>query len=131
MWWRLVGSAVEHAADGVDFSKLFEDQEDDDEEMSSLADALALLAKMKWPKGRTTFKAAEVSAIINYEFSEMAGTLREVFAPNLAPQAMLSAKSMGRLLKKNRDAPVRHGERTLTLLSEIVDGEHSWYVRVK
>ena len=41
MWWRLIGSAVEHAAaEPIDFQDLFLVQEEDDEELLSLADAL-------------------------------------------------------------------------------------------
>ena len=55
MWWRLVGSAIEHAAAlaqrdveedkkvKVDFHKLFLAQDDEDEDSVSLADALAIM----------------------------------------------------------------------------------------
>ena len=66
MWWRLVGSAVEHAAKlttdqlepgayeaggptrpcQVDFRKLFLAREDDDEDLTSLAEALEIMLKM-------------------------------------------------------------------------------------
>ena len=49
MWWRLVGSAVEHAAkltgQELDFQQLFLAQEEDDEESASLADMLEVLVK--------------------------------------------------------------------------------------
>ena len=50
MWWRLVGSAVEHAAKladpdrEVDFQKLFLAREDDDEDTTSLAEALEIMS---------------------------------------------------------------------------------------
>ena len=49
MWWRLIGSAVEHAAElcdkVVDFQKLFLDSEEDDEESGSLAEALSAMSE--------------------------------------------------------------------------------------
>ena len=66
MWWRLVGSAVEHAArlagHELDFQKLFVAQEEDDEESASLADVLEVLVK-KWPD--KTFTANAVAGMIN------------------------------------------------------------------
>src|SRR4029077_18167826 len=57
MWWRLVGSAVEHAArlhtaskpadnekyPDIDFRTLFQTQEDDDEDSTSLAEVLVAM----------------------------------------------------------------------------------------
>jgi hypothetical protein len=61
MWWRIVGAAVEHAArlagHPFDFREAFLAMEEDDEEATSLAHALDLMAK-QWP---TTFKAVEVA----------------------------------------------------------------------
>jgi hypothetical protein len=73
-WWRLVGSAVEHAAEqhavltvddvtwmtsptppcpaqSISFRQLFLEQEDADEDAASLADVLSHMAD-KWPRGR-------------------------------------------------------------------------------
>ena len=67
MWWRLVGSAIEHAAElanpdqPIDFQTMFLDQEEEDEETSSLADILAILAK----HCPTTFTAADVATMVN------------------------------------------------------------------
>ena len=51
VWWRLIGSAVEHAAglagQELDFQNLFLSQEEDDEDSVSLADALAVM-KRRW-----------------------------------------------------------------------------------
>jgi hypothetical protein len=82
MWWRVVGSAIEHAAQlaadraepgayeaggppapcAVNFRKLFLQREDEDEDSASLADALAVLAQ--WPQ-QGGFKAAEVAELVN------------------------------------------------------------------
>jgi hypothetical protein len=80
VWWRLVGSAIEHAAgqhtshvaalafdphptcrpSEIDFKNLFLTQEEDDEESAELADALAALF-VCWP-GTKRFRAADVAA---------------------------------------------------------------------
>ena len=66
MWWRLVGSAVEYAArltgHELDFQQLFIAQEEDDEELASLADVLEILVK-EWPDKQ--FMASAVAGMIN------------------------------------------------------------------
>ena len=118
MWWRLVGSAVEHAAklagQELDFQKLFITQEEDDEESASLADVLEVLVK-KWPD---QFTASDVAGMINNpDPNEDEQTLREYLLPGALPNHVFSAKSIGKLLKKHLDEPVRSGERTLVLRS--------------
>jgi hypothetical protein len=80
MWYRLVGSAIEHAAKltkperdaqrkrdskaldpEVDFQKLFLARDDDDEDSTSLAEVLAIMAK-QWPE---TFDASQVMMLMN------------------------------------------------------------------
>jgi hypothetical protein len=67
MWWRLVGSAVEHAAElfepdcPVDFQSLFLAQDDEDEDSTSLAEALEIMLS-KWVGA---FDAADVAKAIN------------------------------------------------------------------
>jgi hypothetical protein len=78
MWWRLVGSAVEHAAKlaghELDFQKLFITQEEDDEDSASLADVLEVLVK-KWPE---QFTASDVAGMINNQYpNEDESTLRD------------------------------------------------------
>ena len=64
MWWRLIGSAVEHAAAArVDFQKLFLSQEGDEEEAASVADMLEIFEK-SWPNEQE-FAASEVAAMVN------------------------------------------------------------------
>ena len=128
-----MGSAIEYAADdAVDFRELFAGQEADDEEMTSLADALDILAT-RYPD-EEEFKAVDISNIVTDGLPyDVAPTLREVFAPELPSHATLSPKAMGRRLKKNKDAPVRFGERTLTLLSRVDPNSNDlhWRIRVK
>ena len=118
MWWRLVGSAVENAAklagQELDFQKLFITQEEDDEELASLADVLDVLVK-KWPD---QFTASDVAGMINNPSpNEDEQTLREYLLPGALPNHVFSAKSIGKLLKQHLDEPVRSGERTLVLRS--------------
>jgi hypothetical protein len=60
-WWRLVGSAVEHAAElagaRVDFSDLFLDVESNDEEAASLAEILQCLDRLRGIDARSGFPA--------------------------------------------------------------------------
>ena len=41
--------------------------------------------------------------------------VREYLLPGVLPHQMFSAKSVGRLLKKHLDGPVKSGDRTLVL----------------
>ena len=56
MWWRLVGSAVEHAAgsatgvETIDFRTLFLAQDEEDEDDNALVEALVTLRA--WPAER-------------------------------------------------------------------------------
>ena len=116
LWWRLIGSAVEHAVGlmggELDFQKLFLEQEEDDEESASLADVLEILLK-KWPN---KFEAKDVAGMINNTSpNEDEQTLRDYLLPTALPNHVFSAKSIGRRLKNHIDAPVRCGNRTLAL----------------
>ena len=133
MWWRLVGSAVEHAARlaaeqvdpaayadvnlpaprVVDFQRLFLAQDDEDEDSNSLAEALAAMRR-KWS---ASFDAGEIARFINERGSGPSDqmystTLREFFYPNAKPDHVASAQSVGGLLVKYVDDPVRWGDDT-------------------
>jgi hypothetical protein len=122
MWWRVVGSAVEHAARlanpdrEIDFQKLFAEQEETDEESASLADALDIMHR-RWP---VTFAAADVAKVIN-SWDGMpdqdSATLRDYLYPTLPPSQTVTPKSVGRLLIKQTDNMVSHGEQRLVLRS--------------
>jgi hypothetical protein len=147
MWHRLVGSAVEHAAQCVanadpdrgevpdpvlDFGTLFLDQEEDEEEAASLAEALDALDVRMAAQGKTPFKAADVCELINAPSDMLGATVRGFFCPNLAPGALATPKSVGRLLKNHVGAPVKHGQRTLTLkkLRDAHDEILRYFVRI-
>jgi hypothetical protein len=136
MWWRLVGSAVEDAdalvrptefltreqrkKNALDFQKLFLAQEEDDVESASLADVLEVFLS-KW--GESGFDARDLTEIINSQFPDDDGRLlREYLLPGAPSHHMFSAKTVGRLLKRHLDEPVKSGKRTLVLRSR--EGRH-------
>jgi len=116
MWWRLIGSAVEDAAQlcgqELDFRKLFIEQEEDDEDSATLADVLEVLVK-KWPE---QFTASDVAGMINIPYPEEdEQTIRDFLLPGVLPSHQFSSKSIGKRLKQHADNPVRAGERALVL----------------
>lgn len=142
-WWRLVGAAVEHAAQchtlhsdalvsamladkpkcqpkEISFRDLFLSQEKDDEESSSLADVLAALA-VEHPNG-DDFIAADIAVLLNThneqqsnEARERVATIREFLFPKIPQNQDVSAKSVGRVVKRHLGEPVKSGDSTLTL----------------
>ena len=133
MWWRLIGSAIEHGAmqtgHELDFKKLFLEQEGEDEESASLADALDIMAT-HLPK---SFKAADVANLVNN--SGNGANLREILYPGVPATLIATAKSVGKRLRRHIGEPVKHGERTLSLLEwrEAHDGARgalSYYVKI-
>jgi hypothetical protein len=116
MWWRLVGSAVENAAQlaghELDFQKLFIEQEEDDEDAATLADVLEILVK-KWPD---KFTASDVEGMVNTpEPNEDEQTLREYLLPGARLDHRFSAIAIAKRLRKDVDNPVLSGKRTLVL----------------
>jgi hypothetical protein len=65
MWWDMIGSAIEHAAElngkTLDFRRLFLVNDEQDAETAGLAEVLDILDR-EWPEG---FKAADVAKAIN------------------------------------------------------------------
>src|SRR5262249_8873084 len=106
MWYRLIGSALEHGAKcaghELDFSRLFLDQEEDDEESASLGETLDLLSKC-WIG---CFKASDVAKKINDYADASGAALRDFFYPGAPPNHTATPKSVGRLLKAHLDEPV-------------------------
>ncbi len=125
LWWRLVGSAVEHATklyvgnDVFNFKELFVRQEEtQDEDSVLLADVLDLMKK-QWP---VDFTSSDVAELINDHEGKLcnpllSGALRDFFYPSMQPGFKTSAKSVGRLLKSQVDNVVRSGGRILILRS--------------
>jgi hypothetical protein len=125
MWWRLVGSAVEHAAKlcapkpvkgaepkEIDFQNLFLNQEaEEDEDTVSLVDALTVMAK-RWPEG---FHATDIAQLINVSIDPDALALREFLYPGATPHFAVAPRSVGKRLAAHVDEPVKSGECTLIL----------------
>jgi hypothetical protein len=119
LWWRVVGSAIEHAAKcnnhEVDFQQLFLDQETDEEDSASLADALMVLDS-RFPVG--TFKAADVANLINANGNTSDGVaVREFLFPGGRIDQTVSTKAVAKRLSAHVGNPVGHGEKTLSLCS--------------
>lgn len=139
MWWRLVGSAIEHAAQlagktkedqAIDFKQLFIGQEDEEEETASLSEVLPLLRKT-WPPieedGRMvaqTFTANDVARRIN---TGGLSSVRDQMFETLAADAEVTAPAVGRKLSAIVDAPVEVGNDILTLRSETVEHNKKIY----
>ena len=130
MWHRLVGSALEHAAEvseeTLDFQKLFLVQEvADDDDSTSLGGALAVMQR-RWSEG---FKASDVADLVNLVAADAIlpdNTLREMKRDSIilrdflfhAPTSssfVATPRAVGNLLKSHVEEPVRHGEETLVL----------------
>ena len=117
MWWRVVGSAVEHAAklhgdEEIDFQKLFlKQEEEEDEDSVSLVDALAAMTE-KWPEG---FHATDVAELINGSVNQDALALREFLYPGMPQSFVAGARSVGKRLAAHIDEPVKSGESILIL----------------
>lgn len=108
-WWRVVGSAIEHAAEisgkPIDFRQLFLAQEQDDEETSVLADMLKLLRGL-WPPNEgkpKRFTAADVAAKINAGGLGM--KLRECLMGNLPLDQKVTPLSIAKRLRAHVGAP--------------------------
>jgi hypothetical protein len=127
MWWRLVGSAVEHAAmlanpdREVDFQKLFLAREDDDEDSTSLAHTLAITAQ-QWP---TTFDASEVARLINDQTDQRGTELREFLYPG-ARTFLSQRRNRSARLKSHLDKPVKSGNHTLILSKDRDTDAKQW-----
>ena len=134
MWWRLVGSAVEHAAGlaghEIDFQTLFLDQEEDDEDSASLADVLEVLMAA-CPK---EFQAKDVAELVNknmvYDEEKRIDRklVRDFLLPGATDDQLFSAKSIGRLLKRHLGNVVQtHDGYILVLRKREEVGESIFY----
>jgi hypothetical protein len=160
-WWALVGQAVEHAAvqhkrhaDGlvcdrlascppraICFKDLFLEQEEDDEESASLADALVVLVKHYRidDKGTIRFKAADVAKLVNKGAEqsatdidkEHADTLRDFLFPGIPSNQSVNAKATGKRLQRHVGEPVRHGDQILTLRGTRNSHTENWEFHVE
>ena len=122
MWWRLIGSAVENAAElerphvgeparPIKFKDLFQSQEEDDEDDASLVEALAAMKK-KWS---AAFKSSDVCRVINSFDDPDQALFREFLYPQSEPGFQPTPRSVGKRLRQHVDTPVRHGDQVLIL----------------
>jgi hypothetical protein len=131
LWYRLVGSAVEFAAEcagwqdprqtapfKLDFEKLCLDQEAEDEESTSLGEALEALEELAGKRGAKTFTATHLAEAINTEMPDMAAVLvRSFLFPEVTGERRHLSTKVGQRLKKYDRMPVRHGRRTIRLVT--------------
>jgi hypothetical protein len=112
MWWRLVGSAIEHAAKlagkQVEFAALFREVEEQDEDEASVVEVLSVLHE--WYR-REWFRAEDVCKRIE----QGNAVLRVFFCPQLRIDAEPSAVSIGIKLKNHVGEPVLKDGKTLIL----------------
>ena len=115
-WQRLVGSAIENAAQlagrSVDFGKLFQQVEEQDEEAASLADVLQRLDRLAECK---PFRSAHVLTWGNADTDD-ATTLKSFFGGSASRP--LTASGITRKLNSVADAPTMVGEVVWTLRRE-------------
>jgi hypothetical protein len=156
LWYRLIGSAVEHAArcaawndpdtdhvpdQVLDFANLFLDQEADDDEATSLGEMLEALeyamgnraAEMGRSHIGLTFAAAEIAEVINApSLTANAIIIRDFLFENATPseKKIITAAAIGRHLKPYLRTPVRHGLRTLKLIAQMDKHTKNYVYRV-
>jgi hypothetical protein len=119
MWYRIVGSAIEHAAGAINaevsFLDLFREADAVDEDAATVATMLQILARRF---GSRSFVSQGVADLINKnrDIDGDGEVLRGFLFPELrSDQATVSADQVGRRLKKQMDQPVASDERTLIL----------------
>ena len=142
-WWSIVGAAIEHASDvyqghhpsiasePVDFSKMLDASDEEDEDAVEMREVLAILEGF-WPNG-AEFNAADVFERLGTRpdnDTPKLASLRRFFTPRVA--ATFSTKSVGRGLKAIVDRPLRVGESgVLTLKSRILHKQSVYRVERK
>jgi hypothetical protein len=135
VWYRLVGSALEHAArcasEKLDFRKLFVANEEDDEEGTTLAAALEVMTR-RWP-GEAEFKGSHIASLINREgatsdrdpdeleqLKHDSATLRDFLLSDVPANTTATAIAISRKLSTHVDEPVQYGGQTLVLRTRTV-----------
>ena len=118
MWWRLIGSAVEHAAalngEAIDFRKLFLAAEEDEEETTALAEALVAM-RDEWGH-LATFQASHVACLINDDQTNPhSPVLRAFLFGDQPPGFRASTRGIGMRLRLYVDNPVGFGSDIMVL----------------
>jgi hypothetical protein len=135
LWQRLIGSAVEHAAElagqRINFSELFHAADEEDEEEVSLATVLNIMSDL-WPEVTPLFMSQDLCDAINdKQITDQQNCLRSMyplknedrdglrcfFYPKWAENRPATSRSVGKYLNQHVDEPVRSGKKTLILRS--------------
>jgi hypothetical protein len=137
-WWSIVGAAIEYAADiyqgrhhsaasePLEFSKMFDISDEEDEDAVEMGEVLEILDKL-WPNG-VEFSAADVFERLRTraeQDSQDLATLRQFFAPKTV--LTCSVKSVGRGLRAIVDRPLRAGESDVIILRKRALHNQSLY----
>jgi hypothetical protein len=120
-WWQVIGRPIENAAKelgiALQFGRMFLANETEDSSVTNLIDALEAMRE-EYPGGCS---ATEIANLLNNSSNQKsdqkkdrAATIREFLFPN-DPVREVSAKSIGRLLRKYVGTPVLAGKTVLTL----------------
>ena len=123
-WWASIGAPIEHAADlhcqhdplvgrPVDFAKLVAMAEEEDEEATSLAEALEIMAKMSG--SGDSFRSAQVVTWLALDGDD-AATLRAFFF--VKENVTIATRTVSNKLKAHLDTPVIVGGEIWTLKLE-------------
>ena len=142
-WWSIVGAAIEFASDTyqghhpsvasepVDFSKMFDVGDEEDEDAVEMSEVLEILERF-WPNG-AEFSAADLFGRLGTRADNDTpnlATLRQFFTPRVA--ATCSTKSVGRGLKTIVGRPLRVGENgVLVLRSRTLHKQSAYCVERK
>jgi hypothetical protein len=120
-WWRVIGSAVEHAAalvgDTLDFKELFISQEEEDDDTTGLVEALSILlstvAKEDEANRPKKFSATDVARLLNADLDEeksvrdpKATALRAFLFPDESHNFRATAEGVTKRLRRHLDEPV-------------------------
>jgi hypothetical protein len=145
-WYRLVGSAVENAAEQaakipvpaekerrevvkaekVDFETLFVAQDDADEDAASLSEVLVELA-LNFPNG---FEAKDATSYVNDapEGNRLKALLREFLFDGRPPSEKPSSRAVGKQLARHVGNVVRYGKGSVVLKAGLgEDGKTNRY----
>jgi hypothetical protein len=140
LWWRIIGAAVEHAAQCeaatdpdrgeipdqvLDFGSLFINQDSEDEDATSLWEMLEAMHCAMNAYARSVgrqvndFKASDVAYVLNkMTGNENVPIIRSFLFPDREPSSPVSSKSVSKQLRKYVDTPVKQEKRILVLRAE-------------
>lgn len=125
----------------VKFKDLFLTQEEDDQESAELADVLVALAD-QWPGNKekpeqSTFQAKDVAELINTtgewataDRGDRGEILREILFPGVPLTRAVTARAVGKRLRRHVDEPVRRNDEIFTLKAKHDPHTKTWVFSV-